>query len=91
MRWPDAELGNVLGVLKNLCFVSMLSLMKTVTPWKTKMNQEEGFVSIGGLFSKHASRARGITSTKISCGMFRKFLTISVGPLIVPNLINSLI
>ena len=44
---------------KNQCFVSVLSLMKTVIPWKTKMNQEEGFVSIGSPFHKPASRARG--------------------------------
>ena len=81
MRWPVADLDNVPGVPKNPCFVLMLSLMKTVTPWKTKMNQEEGFVSIGGPFFKPASRARDITSTKISCGMFRKLLTISVGTL----------
>ena len=80
-----------LACQKNLCFVSMPSLMKTVTPWKTKMNQEEGFVSIGVPFSKPASRARGISSTKISCGMFRKLLTTSVGPSIVPNLRNSLL
>ena len=76
---------------KNPCFVSMLSLMKTVIPWKTKMNQEEGVVSVGGPSFKPALRARGITSTNISCGMFRKLLTISVGPLIVPNLMNSLL
>ena len=35
------------GVPKNPCFVLMLSLMKTITPWKTKMNQEEGPVSTG--------------------------------------------
>ena len=61
------------------------------TPWKTKMNQEDGFVRIGGPFFKPASRARGMTSTKTSCGMFRKLLTISVGPLIVPNLTISLL
>ena len=69
----------------------MLSLMKTVIPQKTKMNQDEGFASIGDPFFKPASRARGITSTKISCGMFRKLLTISVRPLIVSNLMNSLL
>ena len=52
MRQPDADLDNVPGFRKNPCFVSMLSLMKTVTPRKTKMNQEEDFVSIGGPFSK---------------------------------------
>ena len=39
---------------------------------------------------QHASRARGITCTKLSCGMVKKLLTISVGPLIVPSLTNSL-
>ena len=47
LHWPDAELDNVPGVTRNPCFVSVLSLMKTVIPWKTKINQEEGFVSIG--------------------------------------------
>ena len=58
-------------------------------PWKTKMNQEEGVASIGGPLFKPASRARGITSSKISCGTFKKLLTISVGPLIVPSLMHS--
>ena len=89
MHQPDAELVNVPGVKKNPCFVLVLSLMKTVIPWKTKMNQEEGFVSIGVPFSKPASRARGITSSKISCGTFKKLLTTSVGALIVPSLMNS--
>ena len=89
---PWTQTDNVLGVPKNLCFVSMLSLMKTVTPLKkTKMNEEEGFVSSGVPFSNPASRARGITSTKISCGMFRVLLTTSIGPLIVPTLMNSLL
>ena len=72
---PDAELDNVLGVPKKPCFVSVLSLMKTVIPWKTKMNQAEGFVSIGGPFLLSAPMARGITSTKISCGMSNRLLT----------------
>ena len=42
-------------------------------------------------FFKPALKARGITNTDISCGMFRKFLTTSMGPLIVPNLMNSLL
>ena len=56
---------------------------------KTKMNQEEGFVSVGVPFSKPASRARGITSLKISGSTFKKLLTTSVGPLIAPSLMNS--
>ena len=55
-----------------------------------KMNREEGSVSIGIQFFKPALKARGITNTEISCGMFRKHLTTSVGQLIVPNL-NSLL
>ena len=31
--------------------------MKRAIPWKTKMNQEEDFVSIGEPFSKHAWKA----------------------------------
>ena len=42
-------------------------------------------------FSKHASRARDITSAKTYCSMFRNLLTTSVGPLIVPNVMNSLL
>ena len=48
MRWPNADLFSVLGVSKNLCVVSTLSLMMTVIPWKTKMNQGEGYVNTGG-------------------------------------------
>ena len=59
-------------------------------PWKTKMNQEEGFVGIGSLFFKPASRVRDITNSKIYYSMFRKFLTTSVWSLIETNLTNSL-
>ena len=38
--------------------------MKRPIPWKTKMNQEEDFVSIGEPFSKHVWKARDITSTR---------------------------
>ena len=69
----------------------MLSQMEMVTPWKTKMNREEGFVSVGVQIFKPALKARGITNTDISCGMFRKHLTTSVGQLIVPNLMNPLL
>ena len=51
----------------------------------------KGFVSIGGSFSKPASRARGITSTKLSWSIFRMLLATSVGSLIVPNLLNLLL
>ena len=44
---PDAEVDNVLGVTRNLCFLIALSLMNKAIPWKTKMIQEEGFMSIG--------------------------------------------
>ena len=36
------------------------------------MNLEEDFVSIGEPFSRHARKARGITSTKIFCDMSRQ-------------------
>ena len=42
---------------KNPCSALALSLMKRAIPWKTKMNQVEGFVSIGEPFSKHVSNA----------------------------------
>ena len=81
---------NVHGVTKNLCLLSVLSLMKRAIPWKTKMNQEEDIVSIGEPFSKHAKKARDIASTKISYEKFKKLLTTSAGPLIKPSLTNSL-
>ena len=64
--------------------------MKTVTPWKTRMQKEEDSVSIGNPFSKTASRAQDITNTKIYCDMFRKLLVVSAGPLIVLNYMSSL-
>ena len=76
---------------KNSCSALALSLMKRAIPWKTKMNQVEGFVSIGELFSKHVLKARGITSTRISYVMFRRLLTTSVGPLIGLSSTNSLL
>ena len=71
---------------KKTCFVSVLSLMKKATHWKTKMNQVEGFVSLGDPFPKHVPKARDITSTKISHDMFTRLLTTSIGPLVGPNL-----
>ena len=83
------NLDNVHGVSRNPCFALALSLMKRATHWKTIVNQEEGFVSIGEPLSKHVSKTRGITSKRISYDMFRKLLTTSVGPLIGPNLTNT--
>ena len=40
--------------------------------------------------SKHAPRVRGIINLKIHCSIFRKPVTVSVGPLIVPNLMIHL-
>ena len=45
MRWPNADLDSVLGVSKNPCFVSTLSLIMTFILWKTKMNHAEGWGS----------------------------------------------
>ena len=84
-----AELDNVPGVQKTVLCLSAVTDEK-VTLGKPKMNQGEGYVSIGDPFSKHASRARGITNTKIFCGMFRRLLTKSIGPLIRPSLTSSL-
>ena len=41
------------------------------------MNQVEGFVSIREPFSKQVSKARGITSSRISYDMSRRVLTTS--------------
>ena len=99
LPWTQTEKDNALARCrigqhawrtKKPCFASALSLMKRGTPWKTKMNQVEGFVSIGEPFSKLVSKARDITSTRISYDMFRRLLTTSVGPLIVPSLTSSL-
>ena len=75
---------------KKTCFVSALSLMKRTTPWKTKMSREEGFVRIEVPFSKHVSKARDITSRRISYDMLRRLLKTSVGSLIGPRLMSSL-
>ena len=48
-------------------------------PWRTNMKLEEDYLNIEDPSSKSASRAQCITNMKISCGMFRKILTISVG------------
>ena len=85
------NLGNVRGVpKKTLAFVSVLSLMKRAFPWKTKVNLEEDFVTIGEPFSRHARKARGIASTKVSCDLFRKLLMTSVGLLIRLSMMTSL-
>ena len=82
---------NVHGVTKNQCFLSVLSLMKRAIPLKTKMNLEEDFVSIGEPFSKHVVKAPDINSTEISYDTVKRLLTTSAGPLIRPNLTNSLL
>ena len=53
---PDAEVDNVFGATRNLCYLSVLSQMKRAIPWKMRMNLEEDFVSIGEPFSRHASQ-----------------------------------
>ena len=58
MRWPSADLDSVLGVSRNPCYLSVLSLMMTVIPWKTKMNQGEGYVNTGVRFSKRVEGPR---------------------------------
>ena len=80
----------MLGVTRNLCYLSVLSQMKRAIRWKTKMNQGEDFVSIGGPFSRHARKAPDIISTKIFCDMFNKLLMRPVGPLTRLSLITSL-
>ena len=71
LPWTQTEKDNALARCRvgqrawraqNPCFVSMLSLMKTVIPWNTKMNQEESFVSIGG--SIFQARVEGPKNTK---------------------------
>ena len=67
----------------------MLSQMKRATPWKMKKNLDEDFVSIGGPFSRHAKKARGITSTKIFCVLSSKLLMSSVELWAKQNLMTS--
>ena len=43
---PDAEVDNVFGATRNLCYLSVLSQMKRAIPWKMRMNLVEGFVNI---------------------------------------------
>ena len=38
------------GVTRKPCYLSVLSLTKRTIPWKTKMNQEEDYVSVGEPF-----------------------------------------
>ena len=47
---PDAEVDSVHGVTRNLCYLSVLSLMKRAIPWKRKMNQEEDCEYWGTIF-----------------------------------------
>ena len=77
--WQSVDLDFDPGALRNLCFVFPLSLMKIVFLWKTKMNQAGGYLNIEVRFSEHSSKVRYITSTTISCDMFRKLLTTSAG------------
>ena len=51
------QMDNMSGVTRILCYLSVLSQMKQAIPGKTKMNQEEDFVSVGEPFSKHAWKA----------------------------------
>ena len=86
MRLLDAP-----GVSKNQCFAKAVSLMKRAIPWTTKMNQEEGFVSIGEPFSKQVSKARDIITTKKFYGMSSRLLMTSAGLLTRPSLTTSLL
>ena len=54
---PDAQLDNVFGVTRNLCYFPVLSRMKRTDPWKLKMNLGEDHVSISEPFSRHARKA----------------------------------
>ena len=58
-------------------------------PLEDEDGQEEDFVNIGELFSEPAQKVQDTTSTKKCCGMFIKLLSISAGPLIVPNSTSS--
>ena len=44
MLWQNVNLDFEHGALRILCFAFSLLLMKTVTLWKTMMNQVEGYV-----------------------------------------------
>ena len=50
LLWLDAGVDNVPGATRNLCCLSVLSQMKSATPWIMKMNQEEDFANIGEPF-----------------------------------------
>ena len=76
---------------RNPCCLSVLSLMKRAIPWKTKMNQKEGFVSLGEPFSEHVWRPRDITCTKIFYDLSKWLLVTSAGLLIRPSLTTSLL
>ena len=80
----------MLGVTRNLCYLSKLSLMEMDVPSKMKMNLEEDSVRNGETFSRHAKKARGITSTKIFCDLFKKLPMTYVGLLIRLSLIDFL-
>ena len=100
LPWTQTEKGDALAkcgigqrawrTKKTSASVSALTLIKRAIHLKTKINQVEGFVSIGDPFSKHVSKARDITSARISYDMFGRLLTTSVGPLIGPSLTSSL-
>ena len=71
MFWPDAELDSVRGVPNKpvLCFSAV-----TDEEGHHLANEDEScgiFLSIGEPFSRHVSKARDITSTRISYDLFR--------------------
>ena len=47
-EWQCARIGHRVWRAEKFVFFSVLSLMKTVTPWKTKRNQEESFCECWG-------------------------------------------
>ena len=62
--------------------------------WRNKkpvLSLAKDFVSIGEPFSRHARKARGITSTKIFCDLFNKLLMTSIRLLIRLSSMTSLL
>ena len=88
---PDAEVDNVPGVTRNLCYLSVLSQMKRAIPWKTEDESGRRLCEYGEPFSTHVWKARDITSTKIFCDLSKRLPTTSAGLLIRLSLTTSLL
>ena len=88
MRLPDAELGSMLRVQEK----TVLCLSAVTDEDGHPLENEAGRMLRQYRGSNLQARIEGPKHlcTRIFCGLFRKFLTISVGPLIGPSLTISL-